>query len=74
MLTLIEEAKISREEAYKIVQESAMKVWSEGKNFLTLLKQNTLIVGKLGEERLESIFDYNFYIKNTDVIFDKVFS
>ena len=74
MLTLIEEVKISREEAYKIVQESAMKVWSEGKNFLTLLKQNTLIVGKLGEERLESIFDYNFYIKNTDVIFDKVFS
>ena len=74
MLTLIEEAKISREEAYKIVQESAMKVWSEGKNFLTLLKQNPLIVGKLGEERLESIFDYNFYIKNTDVIFDKVFS
>ena len=43
MLTLIEEAKISREDAYKIVQENAMKVWSYGKDFLTLLKQNPLI-------------------------------
>lgn len=74
MLNLIEEAKISREDAYKIVQENAMKVWTEGKDFLTLLKQNDLIVEKLGIEKLEAIFDYKFYIKNTDVIFNKVFN
>lgn len=73
MLTLIEEAKISREDAYKIVQENAMKVWTENKDFLTLLKQNDLILEKLGEEKLENIFDYKFYIRNTDVIFEKVF-
>ena len=74
MLTLIEEAKISREDAYKIVQENAMKVWIENKDFLTLLKQNDLILEKLGEKKLENIFDYGFYIRNTDIIFEKVFS
>jgi len=74
MLTLIEEAKISREDAYKIVQENAMKVWSEGKDFLTLLKQNPLILEKLGEQKLEAIFDYGFYIRNIDEIFEKVFT
>jgi adenylosuccinate lyase len=73
MLNLIEEAKISREDAYKIVQENAMKVWTENKDFLTLLKQNSLILEKLGKEKLEKIFDYKFYIRNTDVIFNKIF-
>ena len=62
------------EDAYKIVQENAMKVWTENKDFLTLLKQNDLILEKLGEKKLEDIFDYSFYIRNTDVIFEKVFS
>jgi adenylosuccinate lyase len=73
LLTLIDEAKISREDAYRIVQSNAMKVWAEGVNFLELLKQDKEVTKHLSNEKLEAIFDASFYSKNIDRIFDKVF-
>jgi adenylosuccinate lyase len=73
LLTLIEEAKISREDAYRIVQSNAMKVWAEGINFLELLKQDKEVTKHLSNEKLEAIFDASFYSKNVDRVFDKVF-
>ncbi|MCE3255291.1 MAG: argininosuccinate lyase [Rickettsiaceae bacterium] len=73
LLTLIDEAKISREEAYKIVQTSAMKVWQEGCDFYELLKQDKKIMESLGEKKLKAVFDYSFYTKNVDQIFGRVF-
>ncbi len=74
LLTLIEEAKISREDAYKIVQSNSMKVWSkQASSFLDLLKQDELVVKKLGIEKLESLFDESYHTKNIDYIFSKVF-
>ena len=75
LLTLIEVAKISREDAYKIVQTNAMKIWAgESDSFLELLKQDSLVVEKLGIEKLEEIFDLSYHTKNIDYIFNKVFS
>ena len=71
LLALIDEAKISREDSYKIVQTNAMKVWKEGCNFLELLKQDQKVVEFLGAEKLEAIFDYSFYTKNVDLILSK---
>lgn len=74
LLTLIEEAKISREEAYKIVQTNAMKIWAgESNSFLELLKADENVVAKLGVEKLEAIFDVAYHTKNIDYIFDQVF-
>ena len=75
LLALIEEGKISREESYKIVQTNAMKVWSgESNSFLELLKKDSLVVEKLGLEKLDSIFDESYHTKNIDHIFSKVFA
>jgi len=75
LLTLIEVAKISREDAYKIVQSNAMKIWAgESDSFLELLKQDSLVVEKLGIEKLEEIFDISYHTKNIDYIFNKVFA
>lgn len=75
LLTLIEEAEISREEAYKIVQESAMKIWhGEDKDFLELLKENPKVTEKLGIKRLEELFDLSYHTKNIDHIFSQIFS
>ncbi len=71
LLTLIEEAKISREEAYKIIQRNAMKVWQEELDFLTLLKSDADIKGKINNEKLEGIFDLSFYTKHVDSVFAK---
>jgi adenylosuccinate lyase len=74
LLTLIDEAGISREDAYKIVQTNAMKIWSgEAKSFLELLKKDSLVTQKLSHEKLESLFDLSYHTKNIDHIFKQVF-
>lgn len=73
LLTLIEEAKISREDSYKIVQTNAMKVWKEGANFKELLKNDEFISSKLSNHKIDEIFDNSYHTKNIDYIFDRVF-
>ncbi|MES2677776.1 MAG: adenylosuccinate lyase [Pseudomonadota bacterium] len=73
LITLIDEAKISREDAYKIVQTNAMKVWQDNSDFYELLSQDEKIMQSLGKEKLKAIFDYSFYTKNIDQIFSRVF-
>ena len=73
LLALIDEAKISREDAYKIVQTNAMKVWQGGDDFFELLKKDEKVMRFLGEEKLKAIFDYDYYTKNIDQIFSRVF-
>jgi adenylosuccinate lyase len=73
LLALIDEAKISREDAYKIVQTNAMRVWQDGSNFYELLKQDEIVIKSLGEEKLKKVFDYGFYTKNVEQIFGQVF-
>lgn len=75
MLTLIEKAGITREDAYKIVQENAMKIW-EGKtekDFKTLLLENSDVTEKISKTQIEEIFDLSYHTKYVDYIFSKVF-
>lgn len=62
---------LTREEAYKIVQNSAMKVKQNNSDFLTELKQ---LLTTIKPEKLESLFDLNYYTKHVDYIYDKVFN
>jgi adenylosuccinate lyase len=76
---------VSREDAYKIVQQNAMKVWEDlqkGKPALnpqgeSLFLQNLLADAKLrenlSEEEIRNCFDYSYYTKNVDKIFARVF-
>ncbi len=74
LLTLIDEAGISREDAYKIVQTNAMKIWAgESNSFLELLKADKLVSEKLSDKKLEEIFDLTYHTKNIDHIFSKIF-
>ena len=74
LLTLIDEAGISREDAYKLVQSNAMKIWAgESNSFLELLKADKTVTEKLSHKKLEEIFDINYHTKNIDKIFKQVF-
>ncbi len=76
---------VSREEAYKIVQRNAMKVWkdiqqgksalnSEGESlYLESLLADDELREKLSEEEIRDCFDYGYYTKNVDAIFKRVF-
>ncbi len=63
---------LSREEAYDTVQPVAMKAWTEGLDYLTLLKDNEKVCGLLSNEELESCFTLEYYFKNVDYIFGRV--
>jgi len=74
LLTLIDDAGISREEAYKIVQENAMKIWhNQANNFLELLKTDSRLTNKISSDKLSELFDLSYHTKYVDDIFDKVF-
>ena len=74
LLALIFDAEISREDAYKIVQTNAMKIWSgESKSFLELLQSDPEVSQKLSPEKLAGIFDIAYHTKHVDHIFKQVF-
>jgi len=74
LLALIFDAEISREDAYKIVQTNAMKIWSgESKSFLELLQNDPEVSQKLSPEKLTGIFDIAYHTKHVDHIFKQVF-
>lgn len=74
LICLIEEAKISREEAYQIVQENAMKIWSGcDENFKTLLKNDNKVNNKLTDEKIDEIFDIKYHTKYVEKIFNDIF-
>ncbi|MBT0665806.1 adenylosuccinate lyase [Geobacter pelophilus] len=64
---------VSREDAYRLVQKNAMKVWQEGKDFLTELLADPEVIGALGESRIRESFDLKYHLKHVDTIFKRVF-
>ena len=67
------QAGASREDAYKLVQRNAMKVWQEGKDFLTELQADDEVTGKLDKATIAALFDLGYHTKHVDTIFGKVF-
>jgi len=67
------QAGVSRENAYRLVQKNAMKVWEEGKDFQTELLADQEVVGALGETKIRESFDLNYHLKHVDTIFRRVF-
>jgi adenylosuccinate lyase len=75
VLLALTQAGASREQAYSLVQRSAMKVWeSDGAlSLLELLKADPEVSALLPAERLEESFDLGYHLKHVDTIFARVF-
>ncbi len=86
VLLELPKAGVSREDAYKIVQRNAMKVWAEIKEGKPTVDENgeSLYLGhlladedlrsKLSEEQIRECFNYEYYTKNVDGIYNRVFN
>ena len=73
MLALTEKG-MTREEAYKIVQELAMKVWhDETLNFKELILKDERVLKFLNSYEIERVFDVSYYLRYVDKIFERVF-
>ena len=73
VLLALTQKGVSREEAYALVQRSAMKTWRGEGDFLTLLKADKDVTKALSPKELEELFDLGYHMKRVDVIFQRVF-
>lgn len=72
VLLKLTELGASREEAYKIVQNSAMVVWRDkSKNLLNELLERGDVLNYLTEVELRTIFDDKKVLQNIDYIFNR---
>jgi len=72
LLALIEKGT-TREDAYAVVQNNAMKSWQEGLEFRNLLEKDSTVTKYLQKKELAAIFNVNNFLKNLDFIFNRVF-
>ncbi|MBA2936028.1 adenylosuccinate lyase [Sphingomonas sp. CGMCC 1.13654] len=75
VLLALTQAGVSREDAYRLVQRNAMKVWeSDGElSLLELLKADPEVTAALSQAEIEDKFDLAYHFKHVDTIFDRVF-
>jgi len=71
MLALIDKG-LSRQQAYELVQRNAMKSWQGNRDYLKLLKADSEVASILPVSELESLFDYNYYLRYVDDIFKRL--
>ncbi|BBE31627.1 adenylosuccinate lyase [Tepiditoga spiralis] len=70
MLGLVEKG-VSREVAYKTVQENALKAWDERRDFKTYIMNDDRITDKINKEEIEKFFSNDYYLKNIDKIYER---
>ena len=75
VLLALTQAGLARDDAYRLVQRNAMKVWeSDGQlSLLDLLKGDPEVSAALSAEELEDKFDLEYHFKQVDFIFARVF-
>ena len=75
VLLALTQAGLARDDAYRLVQRNAMKVWeSDGQlSLLELLKADPEVSAALSADELEDKFDLDYHFRQVDFIFDRVF-
>jgi adenylosuccinate lyase len=73
VLLALTDAGIPREEAYRIVQRNAAKVWEDAADFLEALLADKDVTKALSPETIRAQFDLGYHLKHVDTIFARVF-
>ncbi len=73
VLLALTQKGVAREDAYRLVQRNAMKVWEGKGDFLKLLKSDKDVRKHLTEKELTRNFDMDFHFAHIDTIFRRVF-
>jgi len=71
LIALIDKG-LSRQKAYELVQHNAMKAWKGRTSFLELLKADSEVKAHLSDKELESLFDYNYFMRHADSVFNRL--
>jgi len=64
---------LSREKAYQIIQDNALESWKNYKSFKGLILEHQEIKKYMTKDEIISCFDYNYFIRNMDYIYQRVY-
>ena len=64
---------LSREKAYAVTQKHAQNSWKNNISFFKSLENDDAIVKKIPIKKLKTLFDLNYYTKNINIIFSRIF-
>ncbi len=73
VLLALTQKGVSREDAYRLVQRNAMKVWEDGADFMAELKGDAEVSAALSEAEIDEKFDLGYHTKHVETIFQRVF-
>ena len=69
LLLALVESGLSREDAYRTVQDHAMRAWDEERDFVELVRTDPAIAGRVD---LDAVFDLDATVRHVDVVFDRL--
>ena len=64
-------AGFSRDEAYRIVQKSALSAWKENSSFYDKIVSDKKINNKIPVNKLKKLFDFSYHTKKINIIFKR---
>src|ERR1700730_11742431 len=73
VLIALTQKGVAREDAYRLVQRNAMKVWRGEGEFQSLLNADPEVRLSLSEAEIAANFDLRYHLKHVDTIFARVF-
>ncbi|MEM0945861.1 MAG: adenylosuccinate lyase [Pseudomonadota bacterium] len=73
VLLALTQAGVSREDAYRLVQRNAMKVWEEDADFKEELLSDADVTAALTPAEINEKFDLGYHTKHVETIFARVF-
>ena len=73
LLLALTQTGMSREDAYRVVQDRAMAVWAGEGDFLALLRADEEVARHLSADQLAACFNPAYHTKHVDAIFERVF-
>jgi adenylosuccinate lyase len=73
VLLALTQAGMAREDAYRVVQRHAMKVWQEGGDFQAALAADPEVSRHLSKAKLGEMFDLAYHFRHVDDVFARVF-
>jgi adenylosuccinate lyase len=73
VMLALTESGLDRHEAYRLAQKNAMTVWNEGGHFKDRLAADPEVMAHLSQDKLEELFELDYFVKHVDTIFAQVF-
>jgi adenylosuccinate lyase len=72
VLLVLMDKGLKRNQAYDMVQRSAMKTWKQGRQFKEVLLDDPQVSRILSPEELDRIFDLDYYLRNVEKIYRRL--